>query len=97
LVISDEDSARLEDGVLAGSLLTLDAAVRNLVAFAGCPVEDAVAAVTRVPARLLGLDASIRAGSKAELTLLTPDLRAVGTIVGGRVVFTAEGEASRWA
>jgi N-acetylglucosamine-6-phosphate deacetylase len=97
LVTCDEDSARLEDGVLAGSVLTLDGAVRNLVTYAGCSMEDAIAAVTRVPARLLGLDASMRADSDANLTLLTPDGRVVATIVGGRVAFTAEGEASRWA
>ena len=56
LVVCDARSARLEDGVLAGSVLALDGAVRNLVAFTGCTLAEAVAAVTRVPARLLGLD-----------------------------------------
>ncbi|MEZ0240974.1 MAG: N-acetylglucosamine-6-phosphate deacetylase [Chloroflexota bacterium] len=113
LITCDEDSARLEDGVLAGSVLTLDGAVRNLVAFAGCSIEDAIAAVTLVPARLLRLDANdaarsgdsgrgsrdapIRAGGRANLTILSPDLHVVATVVGGRVSFIAEGEASRWA
>jgi N-acetylglucosamine-6-phosphate deacetylase len=97
LITCDEDSARLEDGVLAGSVLTLDGAVRNLAAFAGCSIEAAVAAVTDVPARLLGLDAAVQPGSDANLTLLTPDGRVVATIIGGRVAFTADQEASRWA
>jgi N-acetylglucosamine-6-phosphate deacetylase len=114
LITCDEDSARLDDGVLAGSLLTLDSAVRNLVAFAECSIEDAIAAVTRVPARLRGVDVGddvqaggagprdsgagpVRPGSRADLTILSPDLQVVATIIGGRVAFTAEGEASRWA
>jgi N-acetylglucosamine-6-phosphate deacetylase len=97
VITCTEDSARLEDGVLAGSVLTLDGAVRNLVAFAGCSIEDAIAAVTRVPARLLGLEArSLLAGSAADLTILGPDLQVVATIIDGRFAFTAEGEASRW-
>jgi N-acetylglucosamine-6-phosphate deacetylase len=97
LVTCDEESARLEDGVLAGSVLTLDRAVRNLVEFAGCSMEDAVAAVTDVPARLLGLDPLLRTGSDANLTLLTPAGSIAATIIGGRVAFTAKEEAARWA
>ena len=44
------------DGMLAGSDLSLDQAVRNLVAFTGCTAAEAVATVTTTPARLLGLD-----------------------------------------
>jgi N-acetylglucosamine-6-phosphate deacetylase len=55
-VVVDETSCRLPDGTLAGSLLGLDAAVRNLAEFAGCSIEEARLATTAVPARLLGLD-----------------------------------------
>ena len=55
-VIVDETSCRLPDGTLAGSLLGLDAAVRNLAEFAGCSIEEARLAATTVPARLLGLE-----------------------------------------
>lgn len=54
-VVVDERSARLPDGVLAGSVLPLDAAVRNLATFAGIDVAEARRAATDVPARLLGL------------------------------------------
>jgi N-acetylglucosamine-6-phosphate deacetylase len=54
-VVVDETSARLPDGGLAGSVLSLDEAVRNLARFAGCSHEDALRAATVVPARLLGL------------------------------------------
>ena len=55
-VIVDETSCRLPDGTLAGSLIGLDAAVRNLAEFAACSIEEARLATTAVPARLLGLD-----------------------------------------
>ncbi|MEA2675196.1 MAG: N-acetylglucosamine-6-phosphate deacetylase [Chloroflexota bacterium] len=55
LVDCDETSARLPNGVLAGSVLGLDQAVRNLATFAGIDAADAMRAVTDVPARLLGL------------------------------------------
>lgn len=53
LVDCDETSARLPNGVLAGSVLALDQAVRNLADFTGCSIEGARLAVTTVPERLL--------------------------------------------
>jgi N-acetylglucosamine-6-phosphate deacetylase len=84
------DGVRLADGTLAGSALALDEAVRNLIAFTSCAPREAVATVTATPARVLGLAGKGRLapGGDADLTLLTPDLHAVGTIVGGRVVRT---------
>jgi N-acetylglucosamine-6-phosphate deacetylase len=49
-------SARLADGRLAGSVLSMDDAVRNLAAFTGWPEAEAVACATSTPAALLGLD-----------------------------------------
>lgn len=54
-VTYDGASARLPARGLAGSVIALDAAVRNLAAFAGVPIADAALAATAVPARLLGL------------------------------------------
>lgn len=54
-VTYDGGSARLPGGGLAGSVIALDAAVRNLAAFAGVALADAALAATAVPARLLGL------------------------------------------
>ena len=91
-VTVDETGPRLPDGLLAGSVLTLDVAVRNVAAATGCAPETAVAAATSVPARLLGLPerGRIGPGSSADLTILTPDLEVAGTIVGGRIVAAGE-------
>ena len=51
----DGTAARLADGRLAGSLLSMDTAVRNLIAYTGCSLEAALATATTTPAALLGL------------------------------------------
>jgi N-acetylglucosamine-6-phosphate deacetylase len=83
------DGVRNAEGVLAGSLLSMDEAVRNLVAFTGCAVPDAVATVTSTPARLLGLAdrGRLAVGARADVTVLDGGLRVVATVVGGEVAW----------
>ena len=100
-VTVDDTGPRLPDGLLAGSVLTLDAAVRNLAAATGQGLETAVATATTVPARLLGLTdrGRIVPGARADLTLLTPAFEPVATLVAGRFVWTApaiEAQVSAW-
>jgi N-acetylglucosamine-6-phosphate deacetylase len=90
-VLVDETSARLADGTLAGSILSLDAALRNLMSFAGCSLEEALPTITSTPAELLGLSdqrGRLGSGLAADLVLLTPDLDVAMTIVNGVVVYT---------
>ncbi|QTG81661.1 N-acetylglucosamine-6-phosphate deacetylase [Arthrobacter crystallopoietes] len=65
-------------GPIAGSTLTMDAALRRAVA-AGIPLPEAVAAATSVPARATGLDGdgagSLGVRSAADLILLDRNLR----------------------
>lgn len=92
-VTVDETSARLADGTLAGSILSLDQALRNLIAFTGCTLNDALVTVTTTPAKALGLDQERGRGAPgyvADLVLLTPDLRVQTTMVAGEVVYTAD-------
>ena len=86
-IIHDATGVRTVDGVLAGSALALDQAVRNLIVFAGCDLADALATVTSTPADLLGLTdrGRLRVGARADLTLLDPDANLVATVVAGRV------------
>jgi N-acetylglucosamine-6-phosphate deacetylase len=76
-------------GILAGSSLSLDQAVRNLVAFTGCAVADAIATVTSTPADLLGLAGRGRLvpGARADVSVLDGDLRVVETYVGGELAW----------
>jgi N-acetylglucosamine-6-phosphate deacetylase len=91
-VTVDETGARLEGGKLAGSVLPLDEAVGNLVAATGCSPEDAVATVTATPARLLGMPdrARLERGARADVVLLTDELRVVATFIGSRPAFVAQ-------
>ena len=79
------------DGVLAGSALSMDQAVRNLVDWSDADVPGALHAASGVAARLLGLTdvGEIRLGWVADLVVLTPDLHVVYTVVDGRVVYAA--------
>ena len=91
-VIVDGHSCRLADGTLAGSILPLDQALRNLILFSGCSVADALATVTVTPARLLGLEQDLgrlAPGLRADLVVLSPDLRVLMTVIGGEVVYSA--------
>jgi len=71
--------------VLAGSVIALDTALRNLVA-AGVPLPAAVRAASANPARLLALTdrGTIRAGLRADLVELDDDLAVVGVVRAGR-------------
>lgn len=50
-----DGAARLADGTLAGSVLTMDAAVKNMIELAGLPVETVLPMATEVPARIAGV------------------------------------------
>jgi N-acetylglucosamine-6-phosphate deacetylase len=54
-VVVADGSARLADGTLAGSVLTMDAAVRNMIELAGLPIETVIPLATEVPAHLAGV------------------------------------------
>ena len=82
IVVSD-DVVRREDGVLAGSALTMVEAVRNLVAI-GAPLEQALEAASTVPARILGLPqlGRLAPGGPADVVVLDDSLEVVRTLVG---------------
>jgi N-acetylglucosamine-6-phosphate deacetylase len=72
-------------GAIAGSTLTQDAALRNAVA-AGVPIQEAVAALTRVPARAIGRADDLGGlvpGMRADAVLLSAGLEVRGVWVDG--------------
>jgi N-acetylglucosamine-6-phosphate deacetylase len=83
-IIVSEDAARLPDGTLAGSVLSMDKAVRNLVGI-GVPWTEAVHAATTVPARLLGREdlATLRPGTRADIAVLDDASAVTRTLVDG--------------
>jgi N-acetylglucosamine-6-phosphate deacetylase len=83
-------SAELSDGTLAGSVLTMDVAVRNLHG-CGATLAEAVWAATGAPARLLGDPelGILRVGARANITVLDDELRVLRTLVEGAEQFAA--------
>ena len=76
-VTVDENGARLADGRLAGSTLTMGRAVCNMVELAGLPLEMIVPMVSETPARLLGVadrKGKIEVGFDADLVVISPQL-----------------------
>lgn len=96
-VTADLDRVVDAEGRLAGSLLTQDRAVRNLVAFTGCRPEDALAAATSTPAAAIGAvdRGRIQPGARADLALFDDALEVQLTICGGRVVHATESALDR--
>jgi N-acetylglucosamine-6-phosphate deacetylase len=88
-VIVGDGTVRTATGSLAGSTLTLDQAVRNLIAFTGCGVSSAIRTVTATPARVLGVTdrGSIDVGCRADLVVLDADVSVRTTIVGGAIAW----------
>lgn len=78
---------RLADGTLAGSTLTMDAALRNLVSI-GRPLDDASRRVSTFPAEYLGLAdrGRIQEGCWADLAVLTTGLRLQNVFVEGESI-----------
>ena len=80
------DRAEFE-GKLAGSVLTLDRAVRNVMQFADWKLQQAVMLATRNPARLIQAETkgNVETGMDADLVFLTPEGDVAHTMVGGRM------------
>src|SRR5262249_2706126 len=95
-IIVDDRAARLEDGTLAGSTLTLDRAVREMVEMTHCSTIDALATASDVPARVLKLPTKgrIATGYDADLTLLDDRLGVTATLVGGRIAYRRKTDVS---
>lgn len=81
--------ARIKEGNLAGSTLTLDTALKNMVKI-GFKIESVIKFLTENPAKAVGLEGRkgfIRNGYDADIVLLDSELNVVKTFVGGKAVF----------
>jgi len=75
------------DGTLAGSVLTLDRGVQNLIDFTDASLSMAVAAASHNPSRLMGIDeswGSLEVGRAANITVLSPSAQVMQTFLAGR-------------
>lgn len=92
-VTVSDGAMRLADGTLAGSVLTMDRALRNLLRITGRPLTDLWPLVSRNPALSAGIGdrtGRLEAGLDADLVVLDEQLCVVRTVVGGCTVFEAD-------
>jgi len=88
MLVDVKDGKCTMEGRLAGSVLTMDRAVRNVTEFAGWSLRDAVRTATLNPARVVGLGqrcGSLAAGAEASFTVLSTAGEVQATIVDGQV------------
>jgi len=87
-VVVKGGEARLKDsGALAGSVLTLNRSVKNIIQWTGLSVPQGVRMASLTPARVLGLDremGSIEVGKLASLAVFDRDFDVVDTYIRGR-------------
>jgi N-acetylglucosamine-6-phosphate deacetylase len=96
---SDGVAWRLPDGRLAGSLLTLDDAVRNVERWCVMDLHDAIAACTVRPARLIGAErerGTLRVGARADLVALGSDRAVLATWIAGRITHLDPAAPAAW-
>lgn len=84
--------ARLADGTLAGSVLRMNAALKNVVEKVGVKLTDAIDMATINPARMIGIDSecgSIKENKRADFAILDGDFNVIMTIRGGKIIYRA--------
>ena len=82
--------ARLKDETLAGSVLTMDKAVKNMVNKVGIQLPKAIQMASFNPAKSMGIDdkkGSLESGKDADIVILNKNLETELTIVAGKVVY----------
>lgn len=89
-VLMSDGVPRLEDGTLAGSVLRMDEALRNVLAFTDCSLPEAVRMAATTPARLIGeagRKGRLAPGCDADVVALSPDLEIEAAWRQGRLQY----------
>ncbi|MBE3584084.1 MAG: N-acetylglucosamine-6-phosphate deacetylase [Limnochordaceae bacterium] len=82
-----DGAVRLADGTLAGSALSMEKAVANMVSRVGVPLPEAIRMATLTPAESVGVQdrkGSLAVGKDADLLLLSSDLTVERSMVRGQ-------------
>ena len=85
--------AVLEDGTLAGSILKMGQAVKNIIAYTGCSLEDAIEMASVNPAKQLDIfnrKGSISVGKDADIVILDGEMEVCMTFCHGVLAFNRE-------
>ncbi len=87
-----EGVARIASGNLAGSTLTMDQAIRNMLKFTDLPLQKIIGMASAVPARAMKLPhkGKLAVGCDSDIVLLSRELEVAMTIVAGKIVYQSE-------
>lgn len=89
VVVEDGDAKLASDGTRAGSTLTQNVALKNLLSFTGRPIEEMIPLLTENPAKLIGVfdrKGSIAGGKDADLVVLDEENEVKDVFIRGRQV-----------
>jgi len=92
-VVVKNSEAHLESGNLAGSTLTMNRAVKNMIEKVGINIKESVRMASLNPARLLGLDkdrGSLTPGKRADIAVLDDNFQVICTIKKGKVIYSKD-------
>ena len=91
-VLVSNNEARLGDGTLAGSVLTMEIATKNMKFATGCTLSEMVAMTSTNAAKQLGLSnkGRIEPGKDADLTIIDENWNVQMTICRGNIAYTRE-------
>lgn len=90
--VTDGDAKLISDGTRAGSTLTTNTALKNLIKFTGKSLEEVIPLLTSNPAALMKISdrkGVIEENKDADLVILDDELNVNTTIVGGNIVYQA--------
>jgi N-acetylglucosamine-6-phosphate deacetylase len=95
-IIAGDATAVLDDGTIAGSMLTMDRAFRTLAGKFGVSLVDAVTMCATTPARELGLvgHGVLARDAWADLVILDEQLTVIQTYIAGQLVYARSAESS---
>lgn len=89
-VIVKDGMANLEDGTLAGSVLTMNDAVKNIMEFTGCSLEESIAMAAVNPAKQLNISkrkGTLSKGKDADVVILDNDNSVVMSFCKGTLAY----------
>jgi N-acetylglucosamine-6-phosphate deacetylase len=90
-LVEEGGVTRTKDGMIAGSRLSLDQAVRNLMAATGITLAQAVACATWAPARAIGADSEVgmlASGMRADFVVWNYRKEVTQVFIGGQLVYS---------
>jgi N-acetylglucosamine-6-phosphate deacetylase len=82
-----------EDGVISGSLLMMNRALKNVIAFTGLELDEALVMLTATPARAARVGnakGQLKVGYDADVVIFDEDFDVHRTLVGGETVYNRD-------